>query len=45
MAFVCEEPHIMAVYNFASTVAFDFGFDRAKEMIVSYSLTLLSTLY
>ena len=33
LAFVSEEPHIMAVYNFASTVAFDFGFDRAKEMI------------
>ena len=31
--FASEEPHIMAVYNFASTVAFEFGFDRAKDMI------------
>ena len=35
LAFTCEEPHIMAIYNFASTVAFEFRFDKAKEMIVS----------
>ena len=35
LAFTCEEPHIMAIYNFASTVAFEFRFDKAKDMIVS----------
>ena len=31
--YASEEPHIMAVYQFATTITFEFGFDRAKAQI------------